>query len=248
MTAVADLKLAVDDLGGPEIFRSFQGEGPMAGRVRTFIRLSGCNLHCRWCDTPYTWNWQGTDYRHTDGVKFSPAKEMTRLDLPEALERIIAFNAPGVVITGGEPLMQPQQVLALARAIKGTRADLSVEIETNGTFAPHPDLIESADLFMVSPKLKHSGNDPEVLSLGIENFRDIENAQFKFVAKRQTDIIRVSQATRGIDSRRVWIMPEGRNARALNNSLRKITRATLRRGFNLTDRQHIRLFGDSRGT
>ena len=241
-------KLARDDRGEPEIFRSLQGEGPMAGRARTFIRLSGCNLHCKWCDTPYTWNWEGSPHRHRDGVKFQPADEMVRLSVGEAFDKVMAFNAPGVVITGGEPMMQPQQVLALAQAIKGAQADIQVEIETNGTFAPHPDLNEVVDLFMVSPKLRHSGNDPEVLNLGIENFRDHPNAQFKFVAKRRSDISYVSEAVRNIDARRIWIMPEGRTPRELNRRLRLLQRTTTRLGFNLTDRQHIRLFGDTRGT
>ena len=220
----------------------------MAGRVRTFIRLSGCNLHCKWCDTPYTWNWEGSHHRHRDGVKFKPADEMVRLSVSDAFDKVMAFNSPGVVITGGEPLMQPKAVLALAEAIKAAQADLQIEIETNGTLAPHPNLIELVDLFVVSPKLRHSGNDPEVLSLGIENFRQIENAQYKFVAKRRSDVSLIEQAVRGLDPRRIWIMPEGRTVRELNRRLRILQHATTRMGYNLTDRQHIRLFGDTRGT
>ncbi|HRO03732.1 MAG TPA: 7-carboxy-7-deazaguanine synthase QueE, partial [Terricaulis sp.] len=94
------INLARNDDGAPEIFRSIQGEGPMAGRERTFIRLSGCNLHCRWCDTAYTWNWAGTPFTHESGVKYEPAEEMAKLSIAETAAAVLALPAEGVVITG----------------------------------------------------------------------------------------------------------------------------------------------------
>lgn len=242
------LNLALDDDGKPEIFRSFQGEGPMAGRVRTFIRLSGCNLHCRWCDTPYTWNWQGTDYEHVDGRKFSPRDEMEKSGVAEAAETVLSFGAPGVVITGGEPMMQPRGVAALGSALKAAQPGIRIEIETNGTLAPGAELLELVDLFMVSPKLAFSGNAPDAAVRGVENYREIEAAQFKFVAACKDDVEEAAALVSDIEKHRVWIMPEGRTPEELDRHLAAIADPVLEHGFNLADRQHIRLFGDTRGT
>ncbi|HRP10994.1 MAG TPA: 7-carboxy-7-deazaguanine synthase QueE, partial [Terricaulis sp.] len=120
------INLARNDDGAPEIFRSIQGEGPMAGRERTFIRLSGCNLHCRWCDTAYTWNWAGTPFTHESGVKYEPAEEMAKLSIAETAAAVLALPAEGVVITGGEPLMQRGALIALIDAIKQGAARIEI--------------------------------------------------------------------------------------------------------------------------
>ena len=241
------MKLARLD-NGPEIFSTIQGEGISAGQPAVFIRASRCNLHCRWCDTPYTWNWKGSEYPHVDRIQYVPAEETVAMTVREAAERVLAHGAPGVVITGGEPMMQPRQLLTLVRVLKEQAPDVSVEIETNGTFAPSPELLELVDLFVVSPKLPHSGNDPGALTRGVENFRIHQKAVFKFVARIRADILRVSKATTGISPERIWIMPEGRTVESLDKRMPKIGEAALRRGYNLTDRQHIRLFGDTRNT
>ncbi|MDD1661760.1 MAG: radical SAM protein [Methanomicrobiales archaeon] len=101
-----------------EIFRSIQGEGLSQGLITTFVRLSGCNLDCSWCDTPYA----------RDG-----GKEVPLGDVFQAVE----FSSCGrVCITGGEPLLQLDEVTSLARRID--EAGYEVEIETNGTidFSP----------------------------------------------------------------------------------------------------------------
>ena len=77
------LKLARNDQGEPEIFRSIQGEGPAIGRPRTFVRLSSCNLHCVWCDTAYTWNWAGTPFAHQNNTKFELGAEMIKLSVAD---------------------------------------------------------------------------------------------------------------------------------------------------------------------
>ncbi|MCQ8184113.1 7-carboxy-7-deazaguanine synthase QueE [Parvularcula maris] len=242
------LRLAVGKDGGPEIFRSFQGEGPVAGQVRAFIRLSGCNLHCRWCDTPYTWNWQGTDYEHVDGEKFAPAQEMLRLPVEEAAASVLALAAPGVVITGGEPLMQPKALEAFCQQTKSGQPDYRLEVETNGTLKPSQTLEQLVDLFVVSPKLPHAGHEEDVAAPALANHRGNPRAVFKFVAKTPGDVETVRRLTGGIETNRIWIMPEGRSPAELDRHLTTITPAVLDAGFNLTDRQHIRLFGDTRST
>lgn len=96
-----------------EIFRSLQGEGKNQGRPCTFIRLTGCNLRCAWCDTSY-------------------AREGgTEMDVTEVLDRVWLQNGKHICITGGEPLLQREEVLELLKKLN--RHGYTVEIETNGT-------------------------------------------------------------------------------------------------------------------
>ncbi len=248
------LKVARTETGEPEIFRSIQGEGLAAGRTRAFIRLSGCNLHCVWCDTAYTWNWIGSPFAHERDApdapyKFDPKREMTKLSVEEAAAAIRALAAEGLVITGGEPLMQADAVVALIDAL---RADaMLIEIETNGTIAPSQALIDRVDLFMVSPKLAHSGNAAGLAlkAEALQTFAALETAAFKFVARDEADIATIAMLTDDLDllPERVWVMPEGSTSKALNARARKLIGAIAAHGFNYSDRLHIHLFGQKRG-
>jgi len=96
-----------------EIFRSLQGEGLNQGRPCTFIRLTGCNLRCAWCDT---------DYAQEGGTKMS---------VTEVLDQVWLLNGKHICITGGEPLLQQEEILELLK--KFSLHGYTVEIETNGT-------------------------------------------------------------------------------------------------------------------
>jgi 7-carboxy-7-deazaguanine synthase len=96
-----------------EIFSSLQGEGNNQGRACLFIRLSGCNLRCRWCDTPYAQD-GGTD-----------------MGLDTILEQVWRVNPPYVCITGGEPLLQVDELESLVTSLH--RRGTAIDIETNGT-------------------------------------------------------------------------------------------------------------------
>jgi 7-carboxy-7-deazaguanine synthase len=250
------LKLARNDAGGPEIFRSIQGEGRNAGRVRTFIRLSGCNLHCVWCDTAYTWNWFGSDFVHERDEpsrphKFDPATEMEKLSVEDAVARIRELPSEGVVVTGGEPLMQREALVALIDALKVDNPDLQVEIETNGSIAPGDALSRRVDLFTVSPKLRHSGNDPAIAlnRAALAAFAGDEKAAFKFVARTPDDVAAVATlaAELNIPPSRIYVMPEGVTSQQLHERGRLLVGPVLAHGFNFTDRLHIHLFGAARG-
>jgi 7-carboxy-7-deazaguanine synthase len=250
------LRLARNDAGEPEVFRSIQGEGRNIGRVRTFIRLSGCNLHCVWCDTAYTWNWIGSPFRHerdAPGVphKFDPAAEMSKVSIADACTLIEVQKSEGVVITGGEPLMQAEAIVALVDALKANDPQLLIEIETNGSIAPSEALTARVDLFMVSPKLAHSGNDPDVAlkAKSLEVFAGLEKAVFKFVARTGDDVDAVSAVVRNlkVPPERVYVMPEGTTSKTLVERGRLLAQAALDHGFNYTDRLHIHLFGEARG-
>src|SRR4051812_33737371 len=88
-----------------EIFSSIQGEGFSLGRPSVFVRLAGCNLHCSWCDTPYTWDWS----------RFDPRSETLKLSLVDVFTQVHAFGIKNVVITGGEPLLQAKDLARLAQ-------------------------------------------------------------------------------------------------------------------------------------
>ncbi len=245
------INLARNDEGEPEIFRSIQGEGPMAGRERTFIRLSGCNLHCRWCDTAYTWNWQGTPFEHENGAKYDPAREMGKLSIADAAARVLALPAEGVVITGGEPLMQRDALLSLIDAIKAGAPHARIEIETNGSIAPSADLARRVDLFVVSPKLTHSGNDAALAlsDTALRAFAAIGHAHFKIVCQTPADIESVAAlaARYAIAPNRVSIMPEGVTSEALRARMALLSDPARAHGFALSDRLHIHRFGQKRG-
>lgn len=243
------LKLARLENGAPEVFRSFQGEGPMAGQLRAFVRFSGCNLHCRWCDTAYTWNWRSTPHAHDDAVKFDPAREVEQTTVDLAFALIEALPAPGVVVTGGEPMMQPRALLALIKRLKSNAAARHIELETNGSFAPEPALTTLVDLFMVSPKLAHSGNEEGLAEAAIGRFAGLPRAQFKFVGQSAENVATVARLTEahGVAPDRVWMMPEGRTVEAIDRSWRALWPAAQEQGFNITDRLHIRLMGEKRG-
>src|SRR6187200_2994096 len=116
-----------------EIFYSIQGEGKLAGVPSVFVRVSGCNLRCVWCDTPYaSWRPDGQD-RALDDV------------LGEAL----GYGARHVVVTGGEPMIEPEMV-ALTERLR--EAGQHITVETAGTvFKP-----VQCDLMSISPKLANS--------------------------------------------------------------------------------------------
>lgn len=251
------LQIACTAPGEPEIFRSIQGEGRTAGRPRTFVRFSGCNLHCAWCDTAYTWNWHGTRWRHEldrPGAphKFDPAAEAVEMDEVDVAEAIARQPAEGVVITGGEPLLQMAGLIVLIERLRAERPDLLVEIETNGTIAPSPRLLALADLFMVSPKLKHAGNSERsaIRSAALAAFAASEKAFFKFVARSPADVGAAAALTQewSVAPERVYIMPEGTESAALKSARAALADAVAAADFQYSDRLHIHLYGSRRGT
>lgn len=246
-----ELRLARSENGGPEIFHSIQGEGRNVGRSRTFVRLSGCNLHCVWCDTAYTWNWVGTPFEHVRDQKYDPAALMLKMDVDAVCNLALASDAEGVVITGGEPLLQSDAVAALAAGIKQWSPDHVIEVETNGTIAPSAALIDLVDLFTVSPKLAHSGNDAAIALKrdALATFATLEHAVFKFVVRSAPDFhaILALLAPFGVPGDRVYVMPEGTTAAALDANLHWIATLAIAHGFNISDRLHIRVWGDQRG-
>jgi len=242
------LTLATTTPGEPEIFASLQGEGPSLGRPVAFVRLSRCNLACSWCDTAYTWRFTGDNRPHRDGLSFERTANQVVLDEAEVAARIQALGQDRLVITGGEPLLQGAALARMVALLDG----ISVEIETNGTVAPHAALDPLVVQYNVSPKLKHSGNAVESAQIPerLSAWASEPKAWFKFVIATPDDLAEVLALieTYAIDRARVFVMPEGTDSATLRERERWLAPLALEHGLRLSDRLHIHLYGDTRGT
>lgn len=242
------LTLATTAPGEPEVFASLQGEGRSSGKPCAFVRLSRCNLACLWCDTAYTWRFEGDNRPHRDDAAFDRSANQIALSEEDVAARIAALGQPRLVITGGEPLLQGA---ALARMV-ALLPDMQIEIETNGTVAPAPALDVLVHQYNVSPKLAHSGN-PAQLALIPERLAEWAanpRAMFKFVIAQSSDLDEVLAliATHAIPQARVWLMPEGRDSATLRARSVWLADICSKHELNFSDRLHIHLYGDTRGT
>jgi len=225
-----------------EIFHSLQGEGLMIGVPSVFIRTSGCNLRCRWCDTPYA-SWK---------------PEGTTLSVDEIMEKIKVFSCRHVVLTGGEPMVAPD-LPVLATLLR--REGYHITIETAGTVMPSG--IE-CDLASLSPKLKNSTPEfsvagawkekheatryqPEILRTWIRDY----HVQLKFVVTSENDLAEIEgivQDLGPVPRDRILLMPEGTQAEVLRERAPLIAKLCLERGFRFAPRLQIELYGNKRGT
>lgn len=219
-----------------EVFYSVQGEGKLAGVPSVFIRTSGCNLRCKWCDTPYT-SW----------VPEGEARSVESL-VAEAVET----GAGHVVVTGGEPMIMPETV-ALTTALRAR--GLHITVETAGTvYAP-----VACDLMSLSPKLANSTPDDarwgpvhERTRIQMDVLRRLmaEYAhQLKFVVAAPEDLAEILTLTEALEARRedVLLMPEGRTPEGLRERAQWLVPLCLRHGFRYSPRVHVDIWGDRRG-
>lgn len=227
-----------------ETFLSFQGEGPSTGQRAIFLRLSGCNLTCTWCDTPYTWDWSRYD-RATE----------TRLATPATAAAEIATIAGDttrlLVLTGGEPLLQQEGVSRTLNLLRTQRPSLRCEVETNGTIAPSSELAAQVHRFVVSPKLANSGVRKRARThpAALAEFAKQPGAILKIVVASPRDLAEaaVTAAQAGFGPERVWIMPIATDPQCCLELMRELACPVLQAGFNLTSRTHLLLWGDTRG-
>lgn len=224
--------LLVSEVFGP----TWQGEGPSLGRRTGFLRLGQCNLDCAWCDTPYTWDWS----------RYDKETELSRRSIADLVAEIAALDVPMLVISGGEPLMQQQGVAELLAALPST---LRVEIETNGTIAPHADIIDRVDQFNVSPKLANS-----LVLLGkrrkssvLRALRESGKAVFKFVAASVADLAEIDEIVTAAELAPIYVMAEGTSPDVILTRTRELADTVLARGWNMTTRLHVLIWGEQRG-
>jgi 7-carboxy-7-deazaguanine synthase len=218
-----------------ELFYSIQGEGALVGVPSVFIRTSGCNLRCSWCDTPYA-SWQ------PEGVELS---------LDQILSEVSAHPARHVVVTGGEPMIAPE-ILPLTERLRAR--GLHITIETAGTVF-HP---VACDLMSISPKLSNStpaGSSaaqhdrlriqPSVLRQLIARYE----YQLKFVIEKPADMDEVRPLLELLDAdrERVVLMPEGIDAARLRERGVWLAEICKQEGFRFSPRLHVDLWGNQRG-
>lgn len=221
-----------------EVFHSVQGEGRYTGVPSSFLRTSGCNLRCWFCDTPYTsWTPEGDER-----------------SLESLLTEIESFECEHVVITGGEPLLVPEMV-PLTQQLR--ERNHFITFETAGTVFRDVD----ADLMSISPKLANSTprgtlwesrhesrrHRPAVIQQLIERY----DYQIKFVIDDAKDLVEVERwldEFPEVESADVYLMPQGTELEQLLAKTEWLTNEAERRGFHVSPRKHIELFGNTRGT
>ncbi len=227
-----------------EIFYSIQGEGELTGVPSVFVRASGCNLRCNWCDTPYaSWNPEGK-----------------QMEVAEIVAEVQSFRAARhVVLTGGEPMVAKGMV-ELAAELK--RLNYHLTVETAATIAPGGIV---CDLASLSPKLRNSAPDqrlsdswrdkhealrwkPDVVKQWIANY----DYQFKFVVAEESDVTEMetmlAELKMEIPQHKIMLMPEGVSMEVLRQRADWLAELCKARGYRYAHRLQIELYGDTRGT
>lgn len=234
----------------PQIFLTLQGEGPSLGESAIFIRTSGCNLFCWWCDTPFTWNWQGTPFTHESDLKtfkkYNKTQVQIDMSITEILDRIKAIsNRPKrFVFTGGEPLLQQQELIELAGQLLDQDLLEQIEIETNGTIKPSEEWLKLPHQFNISPKLTNS-KVPEKLRIKPKSLIELLNGTFnsylKFVVERSEDFEQIEEFLKCFpyETQRIFIMPEGTTPPQLTAAEVWLRPLCEKSGFSFTQRMHI---------
>jgi 7-carboxy-7-deazaguanine synthase len=233
-----------------ELFYSLQGEGKLAGQPTVFVRTSGCNLRCWFCDSYHT-SWEPTH---------------AWMDLDAIAAEVNQYDAEHVVLTGGEPMMHEASADLLDRL---GNAGYHTTVETNGTIYRDAHI----DLASISPKLasstptaerdpkgegewaeRHEGRriDVDAVSRLVNEYE----SQLKFVVTGTedmaeiTDLVeRVREVTSGsVPDSDVLLMPEGTTREALEDSRTTVAELAMEHGYRYTPRLHVGLWNDAPGT
>jgi len=225
-----------------EIFHTVQGEGMYTGVPSTFVRTSGCNLRCDWCDTPYTsWKPEGTH----DKMEEVLAK----------IDEITPNTTTHVVITGGEPYLQKDLDILVKELYDRGK---TVTIETNGimyrdingtglvSWSPKMDNSNPLDKSLPEYKL-HTNNRAKA---NYKNVADtVEDLQVKFVVQSEKDLQTVLdfQQKYWIPNDQIYLMPEGRTEAELKTKAKWVVEICKEKGFRYCPRAHIEIYGQKRG-
>lgn len=227
-----------------ELFFSIQGEGELTGVPSVFVRTSGCNLRCRWCDTKYaSWKPEGEN-----------------VTINDLLDKVCSYPARHVVISGGEPMIA-KGIEEFTHLLK--ESGKHITIETAGTIAPNGI---QCDLASLSPKLsdstpkeedinkewidRHESKrlDYDILSEWVNSY----NFQLKFVVSKEEEIKEIQNVISRIEGKilpeKVLLMPEGVDPDTLRSRYDLLIDLCKENGYRLCHRLHIDLFGNTPGT
>jgi 7-carboxy-7-deazaguanine synthase len=226
-----------------EIFHSLQGEGELTGMPSVFVRTSGCNLRCNWCDTPYaSWNPEGR-----------------QMAVAEIVEEVTRHPAKHVVLTGGEPMIAPD-IHELAKQLRARGYHITIE-----TAATVPPGGIACDLASLSPKLAHSAPDARLDDTWRKKHEELRwqpavvaswmkagNYQLKFVVGSEGDLAEIEAMVRemgcAVPPGKILLMPEGTTVEALRSRAGWLGELCKQRGYRYAPRLHIELYGNKRGT
>ena len=239
-----------------EIFHTIQGEGKSIGKPSIFVRTSLCNLHCIWCDTDYTWNWKGTSFKHIhDSLpgysKFSKEEYLIELPIEGIVKEVQGINCKNIVLTGGEPLLQQDDLQQLMATLKRQDNNYRFEVETNGTLIPSDKFNQYVEQYNVSPKLQNSNNSLKLRARenALHYFAQNDKAVFKFVLTNPDDLDEILGLIEKyqIKPETVYLMPEGQTEEKLRLKQQWLIEVCKQYNFNYTDRIHIHIYGSKRG-
>lgn len=227
-----------------EIFFSIQGEGELTGVPSVFVRTSGCNLRCRWCDTKYaSWKPEGEN-----------------VTINDLLDKVCSYPARHVVISGGEPMIA-KGIKEFTHLLK--ESGKHITIETAGTVSPNGI---QCDLASLSPKLSDSTpkegeinkewidrHESKRLDYGIlSEWVNSYNFQLKFVVSKEEEIKEIQNVISRIEGKilpqKVLLMPEGIDPDTLRSRYDLLIDLCKENGYRLCHRLHIDLFGNTPGT
>lgn len=238
-----------------ELFYSIQGEGKRTGFPSFFIRTNYCNLRCKFtsgnlCDSAYT-SWHPQDKNNTGDM-----------GVEEIIDEYIKYKPADIVITGGEPTTQKKELKILCEKLKNLDNNIFITLETNGT--NYGNYLNFINLASISPKLRtsvpwstgfekmHDKNRINIKALRVfQKFssRNLIDIQWKFVITEENDINEIFQIQNkiGIESRNIFLMPEGMTKEEIEDKRMMITKLCLKHKYNYSDRLHILLWRNERG-
>lgn len=234
--------IKVNEIFGPTI----QGEGKSAGKPVMFLRLSQCNLHCIWCDTPHTWNWTGTPFAHPEKFdRETEEHEMEPLAVFQKLQKDCKEKA--LVISGGEPFLQQRQLMPLLRLLNAD--GWWVEVETNGTIPVREEFVALVNQINCSPKLANS-LDPARMRIrpnALANLATEPKVNFKFVIATPLDLLEVENLVAFYKFKEVRLMPECRTKEELHEKEPWLRKVAAENNFIFCTRLSIEMSGTKRG-
>lgn len=207
-----------------EIFYSIQGEGVTIGTPSIFIRLAGCHLRCTWCDSKFTW----------------PLHSKWQLNPKQLFKEISQYPCRNLVITGGEPLIQQDELKVFLEIVKNN--NYRTEMETSGSI--QTKLGRLIDQYNCSPKLSNSGNKPYQL----KKFPK-KRTWYKFVVDNKEELREIMDYCNknGIAKDRIILMPQGITKEEISKKLLWLAEICKENNLKLTTRLHVEIWGNKRG-